>query len=72
MACAGVLYWHFWVAAEGEEIVPTVESIAVVPGAAARRRDEEVEPAPKGDPAGMSNEDASAAPQGAARTGAGF
>ena len=31
MACAGVLYWHFWVAAKGEEIVPAVESIAVVP-----------------------------------------
>ena len=72
MACAGVLYWHFWVAAKGEKIVPAVESIAVVPGAAARRRDEEVEPASEGDPAWMANEDASAAPQGAAWTGAGF
>ena len=72
MACPGVLYWYFRVAAKGEEIVPAVESIAVMAGAAARRRDEEVEAAAKGHFSWMAKEDASAAPQGAAWTGAGF
>ena len=72
MACPGVFYWHFWVAAQGEEIVPAVESVAAMPGAAARRRDEEVEAAAKGHLSWMAKEDASGAPEGAAWTGTGF
>ena len=72
MACPGALDRYLWVAAKGEEIVPAVESIAVVPVPAARRGNEKVEPASKGDLALMAKEDASGAPQGAAWMGAGF
>ena len=71
-ARVGALDWDLGIEPERDQFLLTVESIAVMSGAAARRRDEEVEAAAKGHLSWMAKEDASATPQGAAWTGAGF
>lgn len=58
MSGSGALDWDLWMEAERDQILPTVESIAVAPVSASGGRNEKMEAAAKGHSARIANEDA--------------